>query len=117
MSIRNVYWVLLVGLSLVLLFEWTSEKRSKSVNEHLSNANKPSFSVGEGYVAIESDELYVVISVSSGNIVETRLKKYLVENVVGSMGYRVFGEAKESAFSYYFKSGFTNTAPRFFNRS
>ena len=27
------------------------------------------------------------------------------------MGYRVFGESKDVAFNYYFKSGFTNTSP------
>ena len=52
-----------------------------------------------------------MVSVPTGNIVETRLKKYPVENVQGSLGYRVFGESKESAFNYYFKSGFTNTSP------
>ena len=29
------------------------------------------------------------------------------------MGYRVFGESKDVAFNYYFKSGFTNTVPVF----
>ena len=51
------------------------------------------------------------MSVATGNIVETRLKKYPVENVEGSLGYRVFGESNDTAFNYYFKSGFTNTFP------
>jgi len=69
------------------------------------------FSLEDGYASIENDDLVVVVSVPTGNIVESRLKKYPVENVQGSLGYRVFGESKESAFSYYFKSGFTNTSP------
>ena len=69
------------------------------------------FSLEDGYASIENDDLVVVVSIPTGNIVETRLKKYPVENVQGSLGYRVFGESKESAFSYYFKSGFTNTSP------
>ena len=67
----------------------------------------------DGYVSIENDELYVVVSVPTGNIVETRLKKYPVENAEGALGYRVFGESKDVAFNYYFKSGFTNTVPVF----
>ena len=113
MSIRSVYWVLLIGLSLALLFLWTSEQREESVSEHLLDAQAFKANTEEGYVAIESNELYVVVSVATGNIVETRLKKYPVENVEGSLGYRVFGESKEIAFNYYFKSGFTNTAPNY----
>ena len=113
MSIRGVYWVLLIGLSLALLFQWTSEKREESVTEHLLDAQTFEANAEEGYVAIENNELYVLVSVATGNIVETRLKEYPVENVEGSLGYRVFGESKEIAFNYYFKSGFTNTAPNY----
>ena len=113
MSIRGVYWVLLIGLSLALLFQWTSEKREESVSEHLLDAQTFKANAEEGYVAIENNELYVLVSVATGNIVETRLKEYPVENVEGSLGYRVFGESKEIAFNYYFKSGFTNTAPNY----
>ena len=111
MNIRGFYWVLLIGLSLTLLFQWTTEKRQKAVAEHLSSVISSGFSLEDGYASIENDDLVVVVSVPTGNIVETRLKKYPVENVQGSLGYRVFGESKESAFSYYFKSGFTNTSP------
>ena len=111
MSVRSFYWVLLIGLSLTLLFQWTAEKREETVNKHLLSALSSDFVLGDDFVSIESDELLVVISVSTGNIVESRLKKYPVENVEGSLGYRVFGESKESAFSYYFKSGFTDTDP------
>ena len=113
MSIRGIYWVLLIGLSLALLFQWTSEKREESVSEHLLDAQTFKASAEEGYVAIENNELYVLVSVATGNIVETRLKEYPVENVEGSLGYRVFGESKEIAFNYYFKSGFTNTTPNY----
>ena len=111
MNIRSVYWALLVGLSLTLLFQWTSEKREESVNKHLLEAQSYNPVEDDGYISIENDELYVVVSVATGNIVETRLKKYPVENTQGALGYRVFGESKEVAFNYYFKSGFTNTSP------
>mgnify|MGYP001272270423 FL=1 len=111
MNIRNVYWALLIGLSLTLLFQWTSEKREESVNEHLLEAQTYNPAEDDGYISIENGELYVVVSVATGNIVETRLKKYPVENAQGALGYRVFGESKEFAFNYYFKSGFTNTSP------
>ena len=111
MNIRSVYWALLIGLSLTLLFQWTSEKREESVNEHLLSAQTSSLSVSDGLVSIENNELYVVVSVATGNIVETRLREYPVENVEGSLGYRVFGESNDTAFNYYFKSGFTNAFP------
>ena len=113
MNIRGVYWVLLIGLSLTLLFQWTSEKREESVSEHLLSAQTSSLSDSDGFVSIENNELYVVVSVAAGNIVKTRLKKYPVENVEGSLGYRVFGESNDTAFNYYFKSGFTNTFPNY----
>ena len=111
MNIRSVYWALLIGLSLTLLFQWASEKREESISEHLLSAQASSLSVSDGLVSIENNELYVVVSVATGNIVETRLKEYPVENVEGSLGYRVFGESNDTAFNYYFKSGFTNTFP------
>tara|TARA_B100000614_G_scaffold37179_1_gene29538 strand:- start:748 stop:2274 length:1527 start_codon:yes stop_codon:yes gene_type:complete len=111
MNIRSVYWALLIGLSLTLLFQWTSEKREESVNDHLLKAQTYKPAEDNGYVSIENDELYVVVSVATGNIVETRLKKYPVENAEGALGYRVFGESKDVAFNYYFKSGFTKTSP------
>ena len=111
MNIRSVYWAMLIGLSLTLLFQWTSEKREESVNDHLLKAQTYKPAEDDGYISIENDELYVVVSVATGNIVETRLKKYPVENAEGALGYRVFGESKDVAFNYYFKSGFTKTSP------
>ena len=113
MNIRSVYWALLIGLSLTLLFQWTSEKREESVNDHLIKAQTYKPAEDDGYISIENDELYVVVSIATGNIVETRLKKYLVENAEGALGYRVFGESKDVAFNYYFKSGFTKTSPAY----
>ena len=80
MNIRNIYFALIVALSLGLLYEWSSEQRSQSVEDHLLDASFPSFEVGEDYVAIENQQLYVVIAVNTGAIVETRLKEYKVEN-------------------------------------
>jgi len=112
MGIRNIYWGLIVLLSGALLFEWTSEKRSDAIQQHLKYAESfdSSFVSGE-YVKIESEELFLIVSVKTGSIIETRLKKYPVENVPGSLGFRVFGE--DGAFSYYFKSGFTKSSPVF----
>ncbi|MBR51423.1 MAG: insertase [Gammaproteobacteria bacterium] len=108
MNIRTVYFALALGLSVALLFEWTSEKRQEAVEDNLIKAETPSFNIdGEKYIAIENDDLYVVVEIEKGKIVETRLKKHTVENVEGSSGYRVLGESSETAFMYYFASGFT----------
>mgnify|MGYP001249111531 FL=1 len=114
MGIRNVYWGLIILLSGALLFEWTSEKRSDAIQEHLSYAESFNSSfLGDEYVSIESEELFLIIAVKTGSIIETRLKKYPVENVPGSLGFRVFGSGQNSAFNYYFKSGFTKSNPVF----
>ena len=114
MGIRNVYWGLIILLSGALLFEWTSEKRSNAIQEHLSYAESFNSSfLGDEYVSIESEELFLIIAVKTGSIIETRLKKYPVENVPGSLGFRVFGSGQNNAFNYYFKSGFTKSNPVF----
>ena len=114
MGIRNVYWGLIILLSGALLFEWTSEKRSDAIQEHLSYAESFNSSfLGDEYVSIESEELFLIIAVKTGSIIETRLKKYPVENVPGSLGFRVFGSGQNNAFNYYFKSGFTKSNPVF----
>ena len=109
MNIRNFYFFLIVVLSLLLLFEWTSENIDISTQAHLEESIKleTEREVSGGFVTINSKELSLVISVESGAIVETRLKKYPVEMVDNSYGYRVLGKSGSSAFSYYFKSGFT----------
>ena len=114
MGIRNVYWGLIILLSGALLFEWTSEKRSDAIQEHLSYAESFNSSfLGDEYVSIESEELFLIIAVKTGSIIETRLKKYPVEDVPGSLGFRVFGSGQNNAFNYYFKSGFTKSNPVF----
>ena len=114
MGIRNVYWGLIILLSGALLFEWTSEKRSNAIQEHLSYAESFNSSfLGDEYVSIESEELFLIIAVKTGSIIETRLKKYPVEDVPGSLGFRVFGSGQNNAFNYYFKSGFTKSNPVF----
>ena len=114
MGIRNVYWGLIILLSGALLFEWTSEKRSNAIQEHLSYAESFNSSfLSDEYVSIESEELFLIIAVKTGSIIETRLKKYPVENVPGSLGFRVFGSGQNNAFNYYFKSGFTKSNPVF----
>ena len=51
MNIRTVYFVLALGLSVALLFEWTSEKRQEAVEDNLIKAETPSFNIdGEKYV-------------------------------------------------------------------
>ena len=112
MNIRNIYWGLIIVLSGLLLFEWTSQKREQSIDSHLDYAEFFNASgYGDGYSIIENDKLFVVVATRTGSIIETRLKEYPVENVKGSLGFRVFGSSTETAFNYYFKSGFTGMNP------
>ena len=77
MNIRNFYLFLVVVLSLGLLFEWTNENKKNSTQAHLEESisiESNREAVG-GFVTINSDELSLVISIESGAIVETRLKK------------------------------------------
>ena len=90
-----------------------SEKKNESIQSHLDAAAYSSFELGENYLSIESDDLSIVVAIKTGAIVETRLKKYPVENIKGALGFRVLGESKDSAFSYYFKSGFTGVSPNY----
>ena len=102
---------LIVFLSLALLYEWNSEQKTKSIKQHLDMVGSSYYEDGDRFVSIENDELSLVVSISNGSIVEARLKKYPVENVNGSLGFRVFGSSESSAFQYYFKSGFTGITP------
>ena len=112
MNIRNFYWLMIVVLSGALLFEWTSGKKAAAIESHLMIAESMNrVGLGENYVAVENEELFLVVSVETGSITEARLKKHPVENVSGSLGFRVFGS--ESVFNYYFKSGFTGTSPSY----
>mgnify|MGYP001237296120 CR=1 FL=1 len=113
MNIRSLYLVAVVVLSLGLLFEWNSEQRSASIKKHFDYASSFVYEDEGKFVKIHNEELSLVVSVANGSIVEARLKKYPVENVLGSLGFRVFGSSNSSSFRYYFKSGFTGTAPTF----
>ena len=113
MNIRNFYLIGVVLLSLGLLYEWNSEQKSKSIKKHFDSVNSLSVESNKNFVILENDELSLVISISSGSIVESRLKKYPVENIDGSLGFRVFGFSDATSFKYYFKSGFTGISPSF----
>ena len=106
MNIRSIYLFLIVVLSLGLFFEWSSEKKDEAIKNHLLEAQSPAYEVKDGFVVIENEKLYVVVETQTGYIVETRIKEHLVENIDGSLGYRVFGSSEDGVFNYYFKSGF-----------
>ena len=57
MNIRNFYWLCIVVLSLGLLYEWTSEKRGDSIQNHLGEELYSSFDMGGSHVYIENNEL------------------------------------------------------------
>ena len=101
MNIRRLYLFLIVGLSLALFFEWSSAKKNQSIESRLLESKSSSFDIGDDYIVIENSNLYVVVEVQTGKIVETRVNKYPVENnVEGSLGYRVFGRSNDSGFNY-----------------
>lgn len=106
MNIRSIYLFLIVVLSLGLFFEWSSEKKDEAIKNHLLEAQSPAYEAKDGFVVIENEKLYVVVETQTGYIVETRIKEHLVENIDGSLGYRVFGSSEDGVFNYYFKSGF-----------
>ena len=112
MNIRRIYLAVIVVLSASLFYQWTAESKADAQAKHLELAKSES-SVGVvtadgSYVYLENDLLKLKIAVSSGAIVEARLKEYGVENIPGSLGVRVFGSDENGFFKYYFKSGFTS---------
>jgi YidC/Oxa1 family membrane protein insertase len=111
MNIRKIYVGLIVLLSMGLFYEWSSDGKLAEQSAHLELAMvenaKPSVSDDGEYVYIENDLLKIKIAIKTGSIVESRLKKYGVENVDGSLGSRVLGSDSKGLFKYYFKSGFT----------
>ena len=112
MNIRRIYLAVIVVLSASLFYQWTAESKADAQAKHLELAKSES-SVGVvtadgSYVYLENDLLKLKIAVSSGVIVEARLKEYGVENIPGSLGVRVFGSDENGFFKYYFKSGFTS---------
>jgi YidC/Oxa1 family membrane protein insertase len=113
MNIRRIYLAVIVILSASLFYQWNDEGRVAAQAQHMEIAKSESFinAVTEDgdYVYLENDLLRLKIAINSGAIVESRLKKYSVENIPGSLGVRVFGsDEKNGFFKYYFKSGFTS---------
>jgi len=112
MNIRKIYLAIIFVLSASLFYQWNAENRVLSQAEHLNLAEQENL-VGavtdDGlYAYIENDLLRIKVAIASGALVESRLKKYGVENIPGSLGVRVFGSDENGFFKYYFKSGFTS---------
>ena len=112
MNIRRIYLAVIVVLSASLFYQWNAESKADAQAKHLEVAKSESFidvvTADGSYVYLENDLLKLKIAVSSGAIVEARLKEYGVENIPGSLGVRVFGSDENGFFKYYFKSGFTS---------
>jgi YidC/Oxa1 family membrane protein insertase len=111
MNLRKVYLGVIVVLSMALFYEWNSENQKLSEIEQLRVADieaaTSQVTDGGSFVYLENNELRIKISTSTGSVVESRLKKYGVENIEGSPGVRVFGSSNTSPFKYYLKTGFT----------
>ena len=116
MNLRKVYLGVIVVLSMALFYEWNSENQKLSEIEQLRvadadiEASASQVTSGGNFVYLENDYLRLKISTSTGSIVESRLKKYGVENIEGSPGVRVFGASNTGTFRYYLKTGFTGKA-------
>ena len=83
MNIRKIYTGLIVLLSMALFYEWTSLAKFDAYSKHLEVAEeeraKP-MTDGE-YVYLENDLMKVKVAITTGAIIETRLKEYGVENI------------------------------------
>ena len=119
MNLRKVYLGVIVVLSMALFYEWNSENQKLSEIEQLRvadadiEASASQVTSGGDFVYLENDYLRLKISTSTGSIVESRLKKYGVENIEGSPGVRVFGASNTGTFRYYLKTGFTGKASNY----
>ena len=117
MNLRKVYLGVIVVLSMALFYEWNSENQKLSEIEQLRVADIEAAASrvtnDGGYVYLENNELRLKISTTTGSVVESRLKKYGVENIEGSPGVRVFGSSNTSIFRYYLKTGFTGKAAKY----
>ena len=108
MKTRNFYLLGAFGLLVVMMFLFTSQNRQIDIEQHLvvSQSYEEAVSVNPDIIKIENEKLDVIVEIATGNIIETRLKDYLVENAEGSLGVRVFGADMDSGFRYYLKTGF-----------
>ena len=117
MNLRKVYLGVIVVLSMALFYEWNSENQKLSEMEQLRVADIEAAASrvtnDGGFVYLENNELRLKISTTTGSVVESRLKKYGVENIEGSPGVRVFGSSNTSIFRYYLKTGFTGKAAKY----
>jgi YidC/Oxa1 family membrane protein insertase len=117
MNLRKIYLGVVVVLSMALFYEWNSENQKLSEMEQLRvadmEASASRVTNDGGFVYLENNELRLKISTSTGSVVESRLKKYGVENIEGSPGVRVFGSSNRSIFRYYLKTGFTGKAANY----
>ncbi len=99
MNLRKIYLGVIVVLSMALFYEWNSENQKLSEIEQLRVADVEAATsqvTNDGsFVYLENDELRLKISTSTGSIVESRLKKYGVENIEGSPGVRGFWFIKQ----------------------
>ena len=81
MKTRNYYLLGALGLLVVMMFLFTSQNRAIDIDRHLMEAQtyEEAVSLNPDIVKIENDKLGVIVEVATGNIVEARLKEYLVE--------------------------------------
>ena len=99
MNLRKIYLGVIVVLSMALFYEWNSENQKLSEIEQLRVAGVEAATsqvTNDGnFVYLENDELRLKISTSTGSIVESRLKKYGVENIEGFPGSKGFWFIKQ----------------------
>mgnify|MGYP001391812628 FL=1 len=117
MNLRKIYLGVIVVLFMALFYEWNLENQKLSELEQIRvagiEAATSRVTSDGGFVYLENDELRLKISTSTGSIVESRLKKYGVENIEASLGVRVFGSSDTGTFKYYLKTGFTGKASNY----
>ena len=77
MNIRSLYLIVIVLSSLGLLYEWNSDQKNQSIEDHLSSVKSSEYIKNPDYILIENDLLSLVISISSGSIIFFMLAKAL----------------------------------------
>ena len=110
MKTRNYYLYGALGLLVLMMYLFTSQNRVIDQQEHIKDAtaDREFVLANDSVVFLENDKLEIVVDVATGNILEARLKKYLVENIEGSFGVRVFGSDPLTNFKYYLRTGFVS---------
>ena len=90
MKTRNYYLYGALGLLVLMMYLFTSQNRVIDQQEHIKDAtaDREFVLANDSVVFLENDKLEIVVDVATGNILEARLKKYLVENIEGSFGVR-----------------------------